>query len=118
MTPRMERFRKLVGVVPAEAARSGGKLLHQVTHDLNGPLSTFVMELYTLRADIDQLRSLMQQDCSATPDGVVDETLSMLAATVENLSRTTAETSEYVKFLEEMGAALGQTAAPTKAATS
>jgi len=76
------------------AMRELGQLLQQVVHDLNGPIATFGMELYTLRCALDEL--------SAESDAVRQKR-DGLAAICNNLERARRTAAEILKVVGDAG---------------
>ena len=97
---RIERLEKAIHDVPASAGEVVAALLAHITHDVNGALSTFVMEVYSLQGRRQKIAKALAQGAA------VDELFGQLDASLANLRKTASELTAYVGRVEEAVAAM------------
>ncbi len=85
----------LVQALPKEAGPHVARLLRQLAHDLDTPLSTFTMDVYSARALVEDLASTTE-DRGAL--------LVQLVSVLDNLEAATLGMRELSQTLRQMGA--------------
>lgn len=97
---------RLVGMlasVPSDARLHVERLLRQIVHDVNAPLATFSMEVFSAR-------QLLENAGPAAPEGQTalgSDSLTELAAIFANLESASSALSTYLGMLASLAAAKG-----------
>ncbi|TAN40121.1 MAG: hypothetical protein EPN22_17530 [Nitrospirae bacterium] len=89
----MAKFETLFEAIPADARPHVARVLRQVVHDINTPLSTLAMEVFSARQTLTKLHTIHE--------GV--EVVASLTGICSNAERATSELSEYVAALGKLG---------------
>lgn len=80
--------------LPAELRPAAAKLLHQVAHDVQSPLSALSMEVFSIRMLLGQLEPASSVTSVRDP-----KLLANLNAISANMERASTQLAEYLKFL-------------------
>ncbi|HWA78162.1 MAG TPA: hypothetical protein VG937_37760 [Polyangiaceae bacterium] len=85
--------------LPAELRPLAAKLLNQVAHDVQSPLSALTMEVFSIRMLLGQLEPASSVTSVRSP-----KLLANLNAISSNMERASNQLAEYLKFLTTLQA--------------
>ncbi len=94
------KLRSLVDGVPPEARPEVARVLRRLAHDLNTPISTLTMEVFSARMLLDKLRPSAR--VGGKPESA--QALSELEEICSNLEHASSSLTEYVSGLSALAA--------------
>lgn len=87
--------------LPVDARRPAARLLRQIAHDIQSPLGTLAMEVFSARMLLNQL----ERSSSGLPEAQGRKALADLNAISANMERASNQLAEYLNQLTTLEAA-------------